>query len=141
MTDASHPSPHRARVSFASLMFGMTAAPLFWLGQLILGYIVSAIACYGGDHPATIASGVALRSTLCAFDAIAIVAALAGGIVSLSCWHAVRQEKEGGHRHAIDAGEGRARFMALWGLLSSLCFLVGIVFATLASIEVPLCIR
>jgi hypothetical protein len=122
-------------------MFGMTAAPLFWLGQLILGYVVSASACYGGDHPTTIESGSTLRTALYAVDAIAIMAAIAGGIVSWSCWHAVKSEKEGGRRHAIDAGEGRTRFLALWGLFSSLCFLVGIVFATLASIEAPLCLR
>jgi hypothetical protein len=141
MTDASHPSPHRERVSFAVLMFGMTAAPLFWLGQLMLGYVVSALACYGSDHPTAIASGAALRTAFYAFDAIAIIAALAGGIVSWSCWHAVKEEKEGGQHHAIDAGEGRTRFFALWGLFSSLCFLVGIIFATIASTEAPLCIR
>lgn len=141
MTDASHPSPHRARVSFAALMFGMTAAPIFWIGQLILGYAVSTLACYGSNHPTTIASGVALRGALYAFDTIAIFAALAGGIVSLSNWYAVKKEKEGGGHDALDAGEGRARFMALWGLLSSLCFLIGIVFATIGTIEAPLCLR
>jgi hypothetical protein len=141
MTEAAHASPHRARVSFAALMFGMTAAPIFWLGQLILGYSISAVACYGSDHPTTIASGAALRLSFYAFDAVAIAAALAGGIVAFSCWHAVKAEKEGNQHRAIDAGEGRARFMALWGLLSSLCFLVGIVFATIGSIEAPLCIR
>jgi hypothetical protein len=141
MTDTSHPSPHRARVSFVALLFGMTAAPIFWLGQLILGYSISAVACYGSDHPTTVASGAALRSAFFAFDAIAIMAALAGGIVSYSCWHAVKEEKAGGQHHAIDAGEGRARFMALWGLFSSLCFLIGIVFATIGSIEAPLCLR
>jgi hypothetical protein len=141
MSDASHPSPHRARVSFAALMFGMTAAPIFWLGQLMLGYVISAIACYGSDHPTTIASGVAMHSALYAFDAIAIAAALAGGIVSFSSWHAVKAEKEGGHHRAVDVGEGRARFMALWGVFSSLCFLIGIVFASIGSLEAPLCIR
>src|SRR5665213_1954124 len=58
MTDASatHPAPHRHRVSFIALMFGMIAAPIFWLGQLMLGYGVSAVVCYGSDHPTTIAS-------------------------------------------------------------------------------------
>jgi hypothetical protein len=141
MTEAAHPSPHRARVSFAALMFGMTAAPIFWLGQLILGYGVSAVVCYGSNHPTTIASGAALRLAFYAFDTIAVMAAIAGGIVSYSSWRAVKEEKEGGQHHAIDAGEGRARFMALWGLLSSVCFLVGIIFATIGSIEAPLCIR
>ena len=143
MSDASvsHPSPHRGRVSFWALMFGACAAPIFWLGQMMLGYGVSAIACYGSDHPTTIASGTALRTALAAFDAVAIVAALAGGIVSYSCWRAVRDEKEGGQRQALEVGDGRARFMALWGIMASLWFFSAIVFGTIASITVPLCIR
>ena len=122
-------------------MFGMTAAPIFWLGQLLLSYGVSAAACYGSNHPTTIASGSTLRLPLYAFDAIAIFSGFAGGIVAFACWQAVKEEKGGGQHHAIDAGEGRARFMALWGLLSSVCFLVGIIFATIGTIEAPLCIR
>jgi hypothetical protein len=143
MTDTTvvHPSPHRHRVSFAALMFGIIAAPVFWLGQMILGYGVSAVTCYGGDHPTTIASGAALRSALIVFDAIAIIAAIAGGIVSYMSWRRVRNEKEGGPRQALEIGDGRARFMALWGIMSSLWFLGAIVFSTIASVTVPLCIR
>lgn len=143
MSDASfhHPSPHRDRVSFWALIFGACAAPIFWLGQMMLGYGVSAIVCYGSDHPTTIASGAALRTALIAFDAVAIVAALAGGAVSYFCWRAVRNEKEGGQRHALDVGDGRARFMALWGIMASLWFFSAIVFSTIASVAVPLCIR
>jgi hypothetical protein len=143
MIDASatHPSPHRHRISFAALMFGMMAAPFFWLGQLMLGYGVSAAACYGSDHPTTIASATALRSALIMFDTIAIIAAIAGGIVSYMSWRGVRNEKEGSPRQALEIGDGRARFMALWGIMSSLWFLGAIVFSTIASVMVPLCIR
>jgi hypothetical protein len=122
-------------------MFGACGAPIFWLGQMMLGYGVSAVACYSSDHPTTIASGTVLRTALIAFDAVAIVAALASGIVSYSCWQAVRDEKEGGQRHAFEVGDGRARFMALWGIMSSLWFFSAIVFSTIASVTVPLCVR
>ena len=143
MTDASatHPAPHRHRVSFAALMFGIIAAPVFWLGQMTLGYGVSAVTCYGGDHPTTITSATALRSALIAFDAIAIIAAIAGGIVSYMSWRAVRNEKEGGQRQALEIDDGRVRFMALWGIMSSLWFFIAIAFSTIASVTVPLCIR
>jgi hypothetical protein len=124
------PVVHRTPARFAALMFGACAAPIFWLGQMMLGYWVSAAACYGGDHPTTIASGTALRSALIVFDAVAIVAALAGGIVAFICW-----------RRVGSLDEGRARFMAIWGILSSLWFLGAIVFGTIASVTVPLCIR
>jgi hypothetical protein len=138
---ASHPAPHRQRVRLWVLMFGLVAAPIFWLAQLLLGYGVSAAACYGGDHPTTIASGASLRMALFSFDAAALIVALAGAAVSYASWHAVHGEQQSGPHHALEVGEGRTRFMALWGILSSLCFGGAIVFNTMASVMAPLCIR
>lgn len=137
----AHPAPHRGRVSFTALVFGASAAPLFWLGQMMLGYGASAIACYGSDHPTTIASASALRTALVLFDAVAIVAALAAGTVSFLAWREVRHETEGDKTDALEIGDGRARFMALWGIMSSLCFFLAIMFTTIASVTVPLCVR
>jgi hypothetical protein len=136
MSDALHIAPPRNPARFWALMFGACAAPIFWLGHLMLGFGVTAVVCYHGDHPTLIASGTTLRTALFVFDAIAIVAALAGGIVSLAIWRATRTEKE-----AESIAEGRARFMAQWGIGSSACFLIAILFGTIASIVVPLCTR
>lgn len=138
---AHHPAPHRGRVNFWVLLFGDCAAPLFWLGQLTLSYSVSAYACYGSDHPTTIKTAETLRAILFGFDALAIVMAFAGGVVSVLCWRAVRGEKEGGQDLAIEIGDGRARFMAMWGILSSLWFFGAILFTSIASAMVPLCVQ
>jgi len=130
---AAHPAPHRDRVRLWVLLFGIIAAPLLWLAQLILSYGISALACYGSDHPTTIASGASVRTALLVFDAVALSVSLAAAIVSFASWRAVRTEQQ--------FGEGRTRFMALWGIMSSLCFLGAIVFHTLASVMVPLCVR
>ena len=141
MSGGTYPAPDRNQVSFWALIFGASAAPVFWLGQMILGYGVSAFVCYSGDHPTMMASTTTLRVALIVFDAVAIIAALAGGVVAYGCWRRVRNEKEGGASHAIDIGDGRARFMALWGMMSSLWFLGAIVFGTIASVAVPLCVQ
>jgi hypothetical protein len=138
---ASHPAPHRERVRLWMLIFGMIAAPSLWLAQLLLSYGISALACYGGDHPTTIAAGTPVRTALFAFDAVALIAALAGGIVSYTCWRAVHAEQQHGQHHALEVGEGRTRFMALWGIMSSLCFFGAIAFNTIASVMAPLCVR
>ena len=138
---ADHPSPHRSRVSFTMLLIGTTAAPIFWLGQLMLGYSVSDLACYGSDHPTVVQSPQLLHIALIAFDAIAVVAALAGLAVSTMNWRATREEKAGGHVHALEVGEGRARFLSLWGLLSSSCFLMAVLFTAYASLTMPLCAK
>jgi hypothetical protein len=120
----------QARVRLWVLLFGMVAAPLLWLAQLILSYGISAVACYRGDHPTTIASGASIRTALLIFDAVALIVSLAAAIVSFASWRAVRTQIE-----------GRTGFMALWGIMSSLCFLGAIVFHTLASVMAPLCVR
>ena len=135
MSDATHPIPDRSGANFWTLMFGTCAAPIFWLGQMMLGYGVSAYICYGGDHPTMIESDGALRTALIAFDAIAITAAVAGLLVSFSCWRGAREST------APAIGAGRAKFMATWGIWSSACFLLAILFSTIASIMVPLCSR
>ena len=127
MSDATIIRPAPRRLNFWALMFGCCAAPIFWLGQLILAYWVSAQTCYGSDHPTTTTMPGALFSLLIAFDVVAIVAAVAGAIVSLMCWRAAGE------------GETRSRFMAIWGIFSSLCFLSAIVFEAIASVTVPIC--
>lgn len=130
----------RDRASFAALIFGAAAAPIFWLGQLILSYVVSTLTCYGGDHPTTISSETALRSALYVFDAVAIAAAIAGGVVALLCWRAVR-DAESDTRTTVQTRISRMRFMAMWGMMSSLWFLGAIIFNTIGSATVRLCVQ
>jgi hypothetical protein len=131
-------APETRTVSFLTLLFGCVAAPLFWTGQLILGYGVTAQACYPGDHPAALAASGPLFTLLILFDAVALAAAAAGGLVSWRAWRRVRAP--GGHTHTLHTGEGRNRFLAMWGLLSSLWFFGAILFNTIASVTVPPCL-
>ena len=140
MTDQSHPSPHRERVNFWVLLFADAVTPIFWSGQLLLGYIVVANGCGGMGSLEWSGDGASLRKTLIAFDAVAIMASLVGGLIAYLAWRKTHQEKDGGATNAINTGEGRSRFMALWGMLSSLWFLLAIVFNTIATLTVPLCI-
>ena len=51
MSDAARPSPQKHSTRLIALLFGAAAAPIFWLGQLMLAYAVTAYACYPADHP------------------------------------------------------------------------------------------
>lgn len=135
---SAHPAPQRHLVSFWTLLFGAAAAPFFWLGQMIFGFLVTSGACFGGEHP-TRASASPLHAALFAFDGIAIVAAMTGGIVAYASWQTLRREKQVDHKTALETGEGRARFLALWGVLSSAIFLAAILFTAIATVGVPLC--
>ncbi|HVW73170.1 MAG TPA: hypothetical protein VHC39_06000 [Rhizomicrobium sp.] len=136
--DPVGPAPETRRPSFWWLMVGNCAAPIFWIGQLVLGYGVTSLVCYPGDTPRMAAPG-SLLAVLIVFDGIALAAAVAGGAISLAAWRRSRDEGEGGIAHTLHVAQGRTRFLALWGMLSSLWFFFAILFNTIASVLAPLC--
>jgi hypothetical protein len=139
MSDATHPAPHARKVSRRTLALCVMTAPAFWLAQLVLGFGAWSYGCYPGDHPVRSAVSPAVYTFTLVFDAVALLAAIGAGVLSYSIWRSVHDEKEGGHKHLLSTGEGRTRFIAMWGMLFSLCFFVAIVFATIASTMVPTC--
>ena len=139
MSGIVHLPPLRAPRRFYLGMFACCAAPIFWVGQLLLGYGVSATACYGSDHPTPIDWPGTLRGILATFDAVAILAAIAGGAVALWLLRNARAEVDA---HGIGTEvqvESRVKFLAIWGLFSSLWFFAAIAFNTIASLGTPLC--
>ncbi len=125
--DPTGPAPETRSVHFLWLLFGVGAAPLFWAGQVMLAYGVSAYVCYPADHPVALADAGGLRLVLLLFDGIALAGCGAGALVSWRLWPRLKH------------GSGRNRFLALWGVLSSLGFLVAILFNIIASLMVPPC--
>jgi hypothetical protein len=126
--DPVGPAPETREPRFLWLLLGCSAAPLFWLGQVMLGYGVTAYICYPGDHPIRPASTASLFAVLMLFDLIAMAACAIGAIMSWRAWRHVRP------------GESRNRFLALWGLMSSLWFFAAILFNTIVSLMVPPCL-
>ena len=49
--DRTGPAPETRSTHFLWLLFGASAAPIFWLGQTVLAYAVTAHACYPGRYP------------------------------------------------------------------------------------------
>lgn len=138
MSDTIDPvgaAPETRNIHFLVLLFGASAAPIFWTGQLFLGYAVSAQVCYPGDHPVMLSSAGPLFTALMLFDAVALLAAVAGGAVSWHSWQRLRALR----RPSRHAG-GRDRFLAIWGLFSSLWFFFAILFNTIASLAVTPCL-
>jgi len=126
--DTAGAAPETRSPRFLWLLFGCSAAPLFWLGQMILGYGVSAYTCYPGDHPLGPSAGSGLAGALLVFDLIALAGCAAGAWVSWRIWA----------QHS--AKGGRNRFLALWGVMSSLWFFAGVLFNAIVSIMVTPCL-
>jgi hypothetical protein len=134
-----HPAPHRARVGLAALLFGIAAAPAAWDAQLMLSVALSGHACYPRERLLAAPLWSGLWSILLAISVGGIGIALAGGVVALRSWRRTRAERPGSGHHLLESGDGRTRFMAMCGLLTSAVFLLALIFGTAALFVVPLC--
>ena len=123
--DPTGPAPQIREPRFLWLLFGASAAPLAWLGQVMLAYGVTARLCYPADHPVSLASSGTLFTGLMLFNILALALCGAGAAVSWRLRWRVRS--------------GRNRFLAQWGLMSNLWFFVAILFNVIASLVVPSC--
>ncbi len=141
LPEAQHPAPQRGNVSTVALFAGLFASPLAWGLQLVTNYSLAAHACYPGDLPLhDVAPGVhSTRAIILLLNLLAMVPALGGATLSYQHWRATRGEQRGEAEHAIEAGEGRTRFLALWGVMAGIGFFIGILFNTLALLMVPTC--
>jgi hypothetical protein len=134
-----HPAPERGNASLWSLSFSLAAPPLSWSLQSIVGYGIYSEACYPGDTPRTMPLLPGMWGLLLMLN----VAALVIGVIAISVayrnWNATRRETGGDSQHLIERGEGRTRFVAMWGLLLGSGFVVATVFSSVALLISPLC--
>lgn len=134
-SNIEHPAPARHRVGLIALMFGIVGAPLGWTLQLLAGTALSGHQCYPRYFPLAVPLWTGTGWVLMTMTVLGLVLAVIAGVVSWRNWGRTRDEKPG----PAHGGEGRTRFMALSGLLSSGLFIIAIVFTVAAIALVPLC--
>ncbi|MEO8630347.1 MAG: hypothetical protein ABI612_19950 [Betaproteobacteria bacterium] len=135
---SAHPAPHRARVSGWLLAFGLIGAPAAWLTQNVFSYGAASYACFPHDVPLP-GPSAALSRLLVLATVIAIAIGVAGLFAALQGWRATREEKSGSGHHALAVGEGRTRFLALSGILTSAMFLIAVAFSAVTLFVSPSC--
>jgi hypothetical protein len=135
----AHPARYRHKVSLFALGFGLAAAPIAWAAQTILGYVLSSQACFPGDTPRSAPLFTTAAPMATEINIIAILVAAAAAAVAYRSWRATRDEGEGRVNRLVEIGEGRTRFLAACGILTSLGFLVAMMFSSLAILLVRLC--
>jgi hypothetical protein len=134
-----HPAPHRSRVSLTALFFGLAAAPAAWNAQLLFSTGLSGHACYPRDEPLALPIWGNLWWTLLWIGVASLSLAIVGGLVSWRNWRLTFDEAPGSAHHLLSVGEGRTRFIAMMGIITSLVFGLAVIFATACVFTIPLC--
>jgi len=135
LTHLGHPAPHRHRVGLLALGFGIVGAPLAWNIELLVGVALSGHECYPRYLPLSVPLWNGTWSALLVISIIAIALGIVAGLVSWRSWSRTRDESP----KEAHSGDGRTRFMAMCGLLSSGLFLVALAFTIAVVLLVPLC--
>lgn len=116
--DQEHPSPHRGNVSLLALWSGLMLAPGMWFLALSIETPLLSQACYPRDEP-RLGPLPMLSTVVLVVDLVSLAAALIGFVIAWRTWHKTKQEKPGPGQNLIASGEGRSRFMAMAGMLTS----------------------
>jgi hypothetical protein len=137
MTDLAHPASrhHRTRPRF--LWTALFAVPCMWALRLVVNYAIDSHFCFPSEirrsHLPTWA-----WPTLLSIDLATIAVAAAAALISQHYWRRA-QDEVAPRAPLIESGEGSARFLAMWGLIISIGFLVAVLFDLVGLWIVPVC--
>ena len=134
-----HPAPHRSRVSSWSTAIALALAPAAWGVQLLLDVSMSGHACFPKDVPLVAPAWDGLYGSLLAVNAGAILLCVIAGRVAWINWQRTREERAGSADRLLASGDGRTRFLALIGLLTSALFGLAVIFESINVVVVSMC--
>jgi hypothetical protein len=100
------------------LWIGVLTGPAAWSLQVLINYNLEEIACGPAAQGSRDIWGIGVETWVLAVDALLAVSTLAAALVSLRCLRSAGADASTG---------GRARWMALVGVMSSVLFLIVIV--------------
>ena len=126
-----HPSPHRHRVIGAALWFGLAGAPAAWSLQELINVSLAGHACYPQDTPLAMPAFQHLKGLSTGVEALAFGVCIVAGAVALVAWRKTRHEKPGDAHQLLGSGDGRTRFMAMAGIMTSSLFALGTALAAI----------
>jgi hypothetical protein len=135
--DIGHPAPDRGRVGLGVLMLALLGAPAAWSLQHLALCAIASVACSGELEGAPGADQAWLSWVL---PLINLGALLAAGLATALAARILRRTRhEFGAGGVMDAGEGRTRFLAIWGIWLGTVFMLAIAFNTISVFWAGLC--
>lgn len=138
--DVGHPAPARGRINLWSLFFGLGGAPLAWALQLLAISSIATVACAVGDGPTRLPPDAAWATpALIAVNLAALAVAALAIAVAYVTFARTSDEAADTTGGIMEAGEGRSRFLSVWGIWTGILFILAIAFNTLSVFWVGLC--
>ena len=116
---------------------GILAGPIAWSLALFSLYAIASHNCFPGSAPRAAALWNA-GWVLAAIAGAALVVCIVAGLLSYRSWRDTYGERCD-WSPLIQFGEGRSRFLAMWGALTSLLFAILMVISLVALFVVPSC--
>ncbi|HUP06545.1 MAG TPA: hypothetical protein VMU47_05300 [Caldimonas sp.] len=132
--DTAHPAPHRDRVPGWLITVGLFGAPAAWSVQSLLDVGLSGYACYPKDEPLATPIWSGLSIALAGANVVALLVCVIAGVVAFVAYRRSGAERPGSAHHLLESGDGRTRFLALAGVLTSVLFVVAVAFETVQAI-------
>lgn len=137
--DIGHPAPDRDRVGLAALMLCLLAAPALWSLQHLVLYGFASHYCGLEPIAAARANAGWLQRLLPVVNLVALIGAVLALALSFRNLRQTRHEHAQASGGVMEAGEGRTRFLSIWGIWISVLFILAIAFNTIAVFWVGLC--
>jgi uncharacterized membrane protein YidH (DUF202 family) len=123
--------PDQPPVPATRLWAGVLVAPIAWIVAEGVGYVLASRGCHRAS-PGEAANVGVVQDVLAAVLALV---ALTGLVIAAGNWRHVRDTASNGS----PAAWGRARFMALAGVVASALFVLGIVLFALPPLLIDVC--
>jgi hypothetical protein len=135
----AHPAPHRDRVRLAGLIGALFLPPLAWSLHLVANYSVAVRSCYPDGAPQVSPSLDKLWLILIIVDVVSLVISATAAAMAYRNWTASARELAETDSPMVETGEGRTRFLAIWGLLIGIGFFVAVGFDLVGLWILPIC--
>ncbi len=130
---AGHPAPLRGAVAPAALWFGLAGGFVAWSIQTLINLSLASHSCFPSLYPLGAPALHGMIGIAFVVSLVALIVCVAAAAIAWRSWSATRNEHQQssgeGRAHApghalLETGEGRTRFMALAGVLTSVTFVL-----------------
>ena len=140
----AHPARLRHATRESAIWIGLFGGLFAFAAQTVTNYAVSSHACFAGRIPYGQQPSIWVWWTLMAVTAAAICITCTSIWLACDSWRATsheasRKPPEDRAHELLEVGEGRTRFMAMAGLVTSCILLAAIILNGTAMVIMPLC--